>query len=123
MKQGTKTTKAVQRGLGFHRYSTGVRLGRYAPLPADADADDDIMVGLYGRDGSCDWEFKVESRIAGSGKAIRVCVFDDAFKAFTSMGPFFRWMSLHSPRTLDAVQDWLRAFGVRDMFVSKPKKA
>ena len=91
--------------LQFFRYSERPSARKYASAHPD-----EIVIGRY--EGSDQFEFIVElHRFNGGSDAIRVCVFDDAFVAFTDCVDFFRWLSEVQPKTLDKVQAWLEGRG------------
>lgn len=97
---------------GFYRNSEG-RIVQNWPARV-GPVSDDIMVGLYVADGGSKFEFKIEQYVFDRGEdGIRVCVFDDAFEAFThrEFAPLFKWLAKERPKTLDAVQAWLEKHG------------
>lgn len=74
-----------------------------------------LYVSLNDYDDNGRWEFKVEEGdLSINGPAVRVCVFTDAFDAFTEFPEFFAALSVRRPTTLAAVRELLKELGAID---------
>lgn len=75
----------------------------------------DINVCSAAHGGGVAWEFSVqEYRFGKDQVSVRVCVFDDAFKAYAQVPEFFEVLATERPKSLAAVQQVLDRLGARD---------
>ena len=80
------------------------------------DPRPELNIVKIARNGSgCEWEFTVVSNAPdGVAQYTKVCVFEDAFAAYTEMAPFFAALADRRPTTLDGVRAILDELGVVD---------
>lgn len=74
----------------------------------------EINIQAASREGGVAWEFVAEEVDLGEKSAVRVCVFDDAFDAFTQIPEFFAALVERKPTTLREVADGLGAKDVTE---------
>lgn len=86
----------------------------YADANMATTPDPDLMIGAYFHDGGCAWEFMITEHAYGGG-CIRVCIFSDAFEAFSQVGEFFYALCFTEARSLRDVRRLLDEMGAEDI--------
>lgn len=75
-------------------------------LKDNSNLIDDVMIGLFSKDGGTDAEFKVEWTLLADDIAVQLKVFDDAWRILPQFQDLLNWMSSlqREPTPIEFVQ-------------------
>lgn len=77
--------------------------------------DGELMVHASAPDGGVHWEFAVRRYDLGGRHHLRVEIFDETWRAFEQIRPFFDGLQAGGVATLDDVRELLDTYGAQDV--------